>query len=389
MTQLKESYMYEDNKKEVLFVEQKGNSGYVIGNKDVNFENYNDSQSLNIYIKDIDKIALNIYNLNNVALKNEKTNITKSNYYLTDSVSLSENKNTYNDYIDIINEILIILNTDEKKNINGCENKDKIKNFSLNKSQYVSWILDELLDIEEKLKINKLTSIRNILVDTLCKNTINKCQDSSNINLDNFDLFKIDNYSNYILESDQTKIQLMLFNLVGFLKIIPTEFLHITSNWINNKNNIRIGNLSDIHQIKLIDTLCFEKPYDDIFSLLKSFRRIYVFDIDSSHSSHSSHSSKLGGFVSIEPFYKAHLLCPSSLHIHDLAVHPDYRGFRIGTLLLDFIITRFSPIFPFLTLNALKSNPQAVDMYKRRSFISYYEDDEFFYMKRLSPNYLF
>jgi len=384
IAQVKESYMYEDNKKEVLFNEQKENTGYVMGKKDVNFENYNDSQSLNIYKNDIDKIALNIYNLNNVALKNEKTNVEKLNNYFTDVVSVS--LNTYNDYIDIINEILIILNNDEKKNTNVCENKDKIKNFSLNKSQYVSWILDELLDIEEKLKIDKLTSIRNILVDVLCKNTINKCQDSSNINLDNFNLFEVDNYSNYILESDQTKIQLLLFNFLGFIKIIPLEFLHITSNWINNKNNIRIGNLNDIHQIKLIDTLCFDKPYDDIFSLLKSFRRIYVFDIDSSLD---SRSSKLGGFVSIEPFYKAHLLCPSSLHIHDLAVHPDFRGFRIGTLLLDFIITRFSPIFPFLTLNALKSNPQAVDMYKRRSFISYYEDDEFFYMKRLSSNYLF
>src|SRR3989338_1675773 len=268
IAQVKESYMYEDNKNEVLFNEQKENTGYVMGKKDVNFENYNDSQSLNIYKNDIDKIALNIYNLNNVALKNEKTNVEKLNNYFTDVVSVS--LNTYNDYIDII---------------------------------------DELLDIEEKLKIDKLTSIRNILVDVLCKNTINKCQDSSNINLDNFNLFEVDNYSNYILESDQTKIQLLLFNFLGFIKIIPLEFLHITSNWINNKNNIRIGNLNDIHQIKLIDTLCFDKPYDDIFSLLKSFRRIYVFDIDSSLD---SRSSKLGGFVSIEPFYKAHLLCPFS-----------------------------------------------------------------------------
>src|SRR3989338_10903690 len=124
IAQVKESYMYEDNKKEVLFNEQKENTGYVMGKKDVNFENYNDSQSLNIYKNDIDKIALNIYNLNNVALKNEKTNVEKLNNYFTDVVSVS--LNTYNDYIDIINEILIILNNDEKKNTNVCENKDKI-----------------------------------------------------------------------------------------------------------------------------------------------------------------------------------------------------------------------------------------------------------------------
>lgn len=117
---------------------------------------------------------------------------------------------------------------------------------------------------------------------------------------------------------------------------------------------ILISDLKDINEIYSIEILSFEKPWNFMyFYSCYIHPQIKVFK--------ATIKKKIIGFIIIREE-------EASIHILNLAVHPNYRNKKVGTDIINFIIDLYKNKFNKFYLEVRINNSVAISLYKKFGF---------------------
>jgi ribosomal-protein-alanine N-acetyltransferase len=174
----------------------------------------------------------------------------------------------------------------------------------------------------------------------------------------------------------------------------------------NAKYTLRYMRMDDIPQVTEVDKLSFPLPWSP---------RSYAFEIAENRSGHMivvetntevappkglmSVLQRLGGTVSTQPAvpviagYGGFWLIDGESHISTIAVHPTFRGKKLGELLLAGMIGRSMSLgADYVVLEVRVSNQSAINLYHKYEFKvvgerkNYYRDNnEDAYLMTLEP----
>ncbi|MCX8058679.1 MAG: ribosomal protein S18-alanine N-acetyltransferase [Spirochaetes bacterium] len=119
--------------------------------------------------------------------------------------------------------------------------------------------------------------------------------------------------------------------------------------------NIKRSNIKDINDIYLIEIVSFKKPWNYIYfysCFIHPNIKIYKALL----------KNKIVGFIIINEEEEA------SIHILNLAVHPDYRNKKIASNLLNHVIALYKNNYKKFYLEVRISNEIAISLYKKFGF---------------------
>ncbi len=150
---------------------------------------------------------------------------------------------------------------------------------------------------------------------------------------------------------------------------------------------VRAMAMEDLRAVLNIDRLSFPLPWSE---------KTYQYEIKENPSSYMYVVEVFKDGIPKIVGYAGFWYIVDEAHISTLAVHPDYRGYRIGELLLDTVVNHAEKLnAKIITLEVRISNQIAINLYEKFDFKvvgsrpRYYRDnnEDALLMTRKNPRY--